>query len=685
MRRIRVLALTLFSVAAVGLAAAQEGARPQFGKWGVDLSAIDPSVKPGDDFFTYTTGSWMKATTIAPDRQNAGSFSDLQILSDERLRDIFVDLESRAASRLSPEEIKLRDLYHAFVDTDGIEKRGLAAVRKDLDRIANISDRDGVARVMGSIPLAIDTPYNIGIDIDAKDPNVYVVDVLAGGLGMPGRDYYLSDEKNLVTARNAYRDYAAHMLQLAGLDQPEQRAKDILALETRIAGTHWNRADLNDADKKYNPMPISKLKALAPEFRWDIFFEEAGIPQRTASGSERTIVAVQNTAFPPLAKIFAETPIPVWRDYLTLHYLHAIAFLLPKQFDETDFAFYGGVLTGRTQEPDRQTLAVQQADSMMGEALGKMYVAKYFSPQAKAKAQALVSNVLKAYAESIKSLDWMSPETKARALEKLALFTPKIGYPDVWRDYSAYQVSPTDPVGNFQRGTLFEWKRQMARIDQPTDHSEWGITPPTINAYYQASFNDIVFPAAILQPPFFDPNADDAVNYGAIGAVVGHEISHGFDEQGSKYDGHGRLVNWWTPADRANFESRTKALAAQFDKYEVMPGLFVRGNNTIDEDIADLSGLEIALKAYHLSLNGKSAPVIDGNTGDQRFFLGYGQMWRYKYRDSNLRTQVMGNVHAPAQYRVIGTTRNLDAWYDAFAIKSDDKYYLPPDKRITLW
>ena len=681
----RVLVLALFSIAVAGIATAQDARHPQFGTWGVDLSSLDKSIKPGDDFYSYTSGNWVKNATIAPDRINAGVFQDLQILSEDRLKDIFVELERRPEAQLSPEERKLRDLYHAIVDTDSIEQRGLGPVRKDLDRLQNISDRESVARALGSITLAIDSPFNIGIDIDAKDSNTYLVDIPSSGLGMPGREYYLSSEKTLVAVRNAYRNYVAKMLQLAGMIRTEQRAEDVLTLETRIAEAHWNYEDLIDPNKTYNPMPISMLKSLAPEFPWDAFFDEAEVPQRTASGRERIVVAVENTAFPKLAKIFAETPIAIWRDYLTLHYLHAIALLLPKRFSDADFAFYGNVITSRKQEPDRRILGVQLTDGLMGEALGKIYVTKYFLPEAKAKAQTLVGNILKAYEGSIQSLTWMSPETKARALDKLAHFAAKIGYPDTWREYSGYQVSATDPVGNFQRGALFEWRRRISRVDQPVDHNEWSTTPPTTNAYYQASLNDIVFPAALLQPPLFDPSADDAVNYGAIGAVIGHEISHGFDERGSQYDGLGRLVNWWTPVDRTNFEARAKALGAQFDKYEGLPGLFVSGKNTIDEDIADLTGLEIALKAYHLSLNGKPAPVIDGYTGDQRFFLSFGQIWRAKYRDDNLRIQVMGNVHAPGQFRVIGTTRNIDAWYDAFGIKPGDKYYLPPEQRITLW
>jgi putative endopeptidase len=402
-------------------------------------------------------------------------------------------------------------------------------------------------------------------------------------------------------------------------------------------------------------------------------------------GNERYVIVAEKSAFGPLAKIFAETPVSTWRDYLIVHYLHAFSAYLPKRFDDLDFSFYGTVLGGRTQQLDRRTRGVHLLDNLMGEALGKLYVARYFPPEAKAKADALVANLLKAYQADIETLDWMSPATRQRALEKLHLFTPKIGYPTKWRDYSAYDVVAGDIIGNVQRGALFEWNRDVARINKPVDKGEWGMTPSTINAYYNPSFNEIVFPAAILQPPFFDPNADDAVNYGAIGAVIGHEISHGFDDQGSKYDGKGVFQDWWTKQDRANFDARTRALVQQYDAFEPLPGLHVIGANTLGENIADNAGLAIALKAYHIALGGKPAPVLNGYTGDQRFFLSFGQVWRTKMRDSAIRTQTLSNEHTVPEFRVIGPTRNQDAWYDAFDVKPGETYYLPPVERVHLW
>jgi putative endopeptidase len=654
------------------------------GTWGVDLAGMNTSVKPGDNFFEYVNGGWLKTAVIPADRSSTGSFQNLQILSEKRMREIVDGLEARPYDQLSPEERKLRDLYDAFLDQKQIEDRGLQPVRADLRYIAHLKTKADVARAMGSVKLGTESIFNVGIGIDDKNPNAYSVNLSQSGLGLPDRDYYLLDDKALAAVRDAYKKYLADMLTLAGFKNAEARAAAIFAVETEIAKASWARADRRDEDKVYNPMAYGDLKKLAPLFAWDAFFAEPGIPTRGPKGARQVIVA-EKSAFPLLAKIFAKTPVSVWRDYLTVHYLHSYAPYLPQKFDDTDFAFYGTVLGGRTAQLDRPTRGVHLLDRALGEALGKLYVAKYFPPEAKAKAQALVANLLKAYEQDIQTLDWMSDATKQKALEKIREFTPKLGYPDKWRDYSALAVARDDLVGNIQRSNLFDWNRDLKRLDEPTDRTEWGMTPPTINAYYNPSWNEIVFPAAILQPPFFDPNADDAVNYGGIGAVIGHEISHGFDDQGSKYTGKGVFEVWWTPDDRKNFDARTAALTAQYDAYESLPGLHIIGKNTLGENIGDLSGLSIALKAYHLSLDGKPAPVLDGFSGDQRVFLGLGQIWRAKYRDNAVRTQTLSNEHSPAPFRVIGSTRNVDAWYDAFGVKPGDKYYLAPDQRVRLW
>ncbi len=668
----------------LGLVAALAQDAPRFGSWGVDLAAMDKSVRPGDNFSDYVTGAWARNAVIPPDRTRIGGFTDLQILSEKRLRAILDELHTRPAARLSADERKLRDFYDSFMDTARIEADGLKPLQKDLAEIAALKTPEDVARMMASPRISAGSLYGYGIGIDDKHPNNYSLNLAQAGLGLPDRDYYLSDNPELVKTREAYRKYLADMMALGGLTDTQARADRVLALETEIAKVQWNRADRRDADKIYNPMPVAELKRLAPEFPWDAFLKETGIPLTTPSGPRQVIVA-EKTAFEPLAKVFAATPVATWRDYLTVHYLHSMASYLPKKFDDLDFAMFGTTLGGATQQLDRPTRAIHLLDGDMGEALGKVYVARYFPPEAKAKADTLVANLLKAMEQDIQTLDWMSPATKAKALEKVRQFTPKIGYPSKWRDYSALRIVRGDLVGNVQRALLFDYNRQVSRINRPVDRTEWGMTPSTINAYYNPSFNEIVFPAAILQPPFFDPKADDAVNYGAIGAVIGHEISHGFDDQGSKYDGKGVFQDWWTKEDRAAFDKRTAQLVAQYDAFEPLPGLHVIGKNTLGENIADNAGLAIALKAYHLSLGGKPAPVIDGYTGDQRFFLGFGQVWRSKMRESRIRTLTLSNEHTVDMFRPIGATRNLDAWYDAFSVTPDQKYYLPPDQRVKLW
>ena len=493
-------------------ALAQDG--PKLGKWGIDLAAMDKSVLPGNDFFDYVNGGWLKTATIPPDRSSTGSFQDLQILSEERLKTIVSDLAAKPESQLTVEEKKLHDLYDAFEDTAAIEAAGLGPVQQDLDYLEGLKTHADVARAMASVKLSTQSIYGIGVGVDDKHPDNYSVNLVQSGLGMPDRDYYLKDDPALVKTRDAYRKYLTDMLTLAGMSDAAARAGRILALETEIAKVQWNRADRRDADKIYNPMPVSALKTLAPDFDWDSFLAETHIPLTKPDGSERQVIVAEKTAFAPLGTIFKNTPVSTWRDYLVVHYLHTFAAYLPKRFDDLSFSFYGTVLGGRTQQLDRKTRGVHLLDNLIGEALGKLYVARYFPPQAKAKADELVANLLKAYEADIRTLDWMSPATREKALEKLHLFTPKIGYPTKWRDYSALTITRQDLIGDVQRAGEFEWNREVARINQPVDKAEWGMTPSTINAYYNPSFNEIVFPAAILQAPFFDPKADDAVNYG---------------------------------------------------------------------------------------------------------------------------------------------------------------------------
>jgi len=680
---IAVALLAAVSIGAVG-AAKVSATHTKYGTWGVDLSAMDLSVKPGDNFFDYVNGNWLKTAEIPADRSATGAFQDLRILSETRMRAILDALDHDPFGRLTSEQKKLRDFYDAFMDQKQIEDRGLAPAQGDLATIGALQTPEDVARAMGNPKLPTAAPFDLGINVDPKKPRAYAIILRQSGIGMPNRDYYLSNDPSIVQTRDAYKKYLATMLGLAGTGDAERRAADVYAVEAKIAEAQWPNADRRNVDKTYNPMTVPELEQMAPKFPWQAYFEAAGISLQSPHG-ERQVIVGEKSAFPKLAEIFAETPVAVWRDYLTIHYLHNLAAVLPKRIDDTNFAFYGAVIEGDQKQLDRATRAVHLIDDNLGEALGKLYVAKYFPPAAKAKGEQLVANLLKAYDADIRTLSWMTEATRQKALEKLHQFTPHIGYPEKWRDYSTYEVSRDALLQNVENGAVFEWKRRLKRLDEPVDRSEWGMSPPTVNAYYTSVFNAIFFPAAILQPPFFDPNADDAVNYGGIGAVIGHEISHGFDDQGSKFDGTGELNNWWTPEDRKNFEARTGQLVAQYNSYEPLPGFHVNGAFTLGENIGDLAGLTIAWKAYHISLNGREPPVRDGFTADQRFFLSFGQIWRSKFREGALRARVLSDPHSPGEFRAIGATRNLDPWYDAFHVTPDQKYYLAPENRVHLW
>jgi predicted metalloendopeptidase len=672
--------ISLLAMAALSLGASSP---PHVAPWGVNLDYIDRDLKPGQDFFTYANGGWLKTATIPPDRPAAGVGMELSIQNEGRLKEIVADLHTR--TDLTPEETKLRDFYDAFTDENQIEAQGLKPAAKDLASIAAARTPEDVARLIGTPGLPVGGPFAMFITADDKNPDAYVVHFSQSGLGMPDRDYYLRPDASLVKTRDAYKQYLAQMLTFAGVTNADARAASVYAMEERIARVHWPAADRRDADKTYNPMTIPELKKLAPDYPWEAQLTAGGISLRTAHG-DRMVIVGEASAFPEIAKIFADTPIPVWRDFLTVRYLHALAPHLGKKIDATDFAFYGTTIQGRTQQLDRATRGARLLDNQMGEALGKIYVRKYFPPESKEKVRQLVDNLLAAYDEDIKTLDWMTPETRTKALDKLHHFTVKVGYPDHWRDYSALEIRRDALVEDVKNAQIFEWNREVKRLDQPVDKTEWGMTPPTVNAYYNQSANEIVFPAGILQAPDFDPAADDAVNYGAIGAVIGHEISHGFDDQGSKYDGQGVLRSWWTDVDRKNFQTRIDALALQYDQYEPLPGIHVNGKLTLGENMADLAGLVIANKAYHISLHGKPAPVLDGYSGDQRFYLAFAQSWRSKVKDETTRQRLLSNPHSPAEYRVNGVVRNDDGWYAAFPqVTPADAYYIPPDRRVHLW
>jgi putative endopeptidase len=670
--------LAAFGLAPMTAQAEAPAAAPRIGAWGFDIAGMDTSVKPGDDFFTYAGGNWMKANPIPADRSRWGSFD---VLDDQADKDTRAIIEDVAKQENAPGSIpqKIADYYKAYMDEAAIEAAGLTAIQGDLDAIAALSTTGEVAAFMADPNRPGNAPIGMGIGLDEKDPNNYSVDIGQGGLGLPDRDFYLKDEERFKTIRAAYEAYIAKMLGLAGIAEPEAKAKSIVALETKIAEIHWPREKRRNRDLTYNPKTREELKAFAPGFDWDAAFASYGIP----AGQDKFILS-EADAVQGLAKMFGETPVEDWKTYLTFHTLRGYAALLPKAFDDANFDFYGRTLNGQEQQRDRWKRAVDATSGALGEAIGQIYVERHFPESSKKMMVELVENLRTVWKGRIEALDWMGADTKKMAIEKLMAMRVKVGYPDKWRDYSALEVKADDPVGNAKRAALFEHNRDLARLGKPTDRDEWYMAPQTVNAYYNPVFNEIVFPAAILQAPFFDPNADPAINYGGIGGVIGHEIGHGFDDQGSKSDAQGVLRDWWTPEDKANFEAKSAALADQFSQFEPLPGLKMNGRLTLGENSADLAGLTVAFEAYKLSLGGQEAPVLDGFTGEQRVFLGWSQVWRNNVREEALKNSLPTAVHSPGRFRTLGPLRNIDAWYKAFNIESG-AMAVPEDQRVRIW
>ncbi|WP_084445496.1 M13 family metallopeptidase [Sphingomonas sp. TDK1] len=651
--------------------AAAASGKPAYGTYGFDTAGMDRSVRPGDDFYAYANGTWAKNTAIPADQSNYGAFNLLDDLSKERTHAILEAAKGDAGS-------KIGTAYATYLDTATIDAKGLAPIKPWLDQIKGVTSKDAMSALYAQASRnGVPVPFGAFVGQDDKEPEVYALSMFQSGLGLPDRDYYLSSDAKLVETRAAYGKHLTNLLALAGEPDAAARAAAIVAFETEIAKVSWTRADSRDANKTYNKLSLAQLKEQAPGFDFASFFKGIGAPVDS-------VIVAQPSAVTGIAKLIAATPVAVLRDQLIVRSLSAYSDVLPSNIDKEVFAFEGTTLSGTPEQQVRWKRAVDFTTGALSDEVSKIYVAKFFPPETKAAADRLVKNVIAAMDARIDKLDWMAPETKVKAHEKLAAFTPKIGYPDRWRDYSALKITAGDAFGNSLRANQWQHDENVGHLGKPLQRWEWGMTPMTINAYANFGMVEIVFPAAILQPPFFDPKADPAVNYGGIGAVIGHELSHHFDDQGAKYNKEGRLTDWWTPADVAAFKQRTDALAAQYDAYTPLPGMHVNGRLTLGENTADLAGLSVAHDAYLKSLGGKPAPVIAGTTGDQRFYLGWAQVWRRNYREANLRQRLLTDPHAPSEQRT-WVVRNLDPWYAAFKPAPADKLYLSPEKRVRIW
>ena len=645
--------------------------KPEYGTFGFDTAGMDKSVAPGDDFFEYANGTWAKNTPIPADKARYGMFNVLDDLSKERTRAIIEEQSKDPNS-------KIGNAYQSFMDEAAVEAKGLTPLDPWLNQVRSVSSKAALAKLYAQgDEIGISAPFRMFVGQDDKAPDKYALTMIQGGIGMPDRDYYLSTDPKLVETRNKYLDHLTNVLTLAGEKNARPRAQAILDLETRVAKAHWTRAASRDADKTYNMMSLGQLQKRAPGFDF------AALVHGIGANVDNVIVA-QPSAFTGEAAAIAHAPLSVLKDQLLVRSIDSYASYLPKAFDQERFSFYGTTLSGVPQQEPRWKRAVNFTTGVMGDDVSRLYVAKYFPPATKAAADQLVHNVISAMDHRIDQLEWMSPETKAKAHQKLAAFTPKIGYPSQWRDMSGLVIDRNDLLGNAMRSNQFDHAYEVGKLGGPIRRWEWGMTPMEINAYANFGMVEIVFPAAILQPPFFDPNADPAVNYGGIGAVIGHELSHHFDDQGAKYDLTGKLIDWWTPGDTKQFTARLDKYEQQINAYEPLPGMHVNGKLTMGENVADLAGLTVAHDAYIASLNGAPPPVIDGITADQRFYLGWAQVWRCNSREAALRQQLLVDPHSPCPVRT-DVVRNMDPWYSAFGVQPGQKLYLAPADRVRIW
>jgi putative endopeptidase len=653
---------------------------------GIDLSGMDKSTNPGDDFFAYANGGWMKATEIPADRSSYG-VSDVLV---EEVNKRTADLIKEASKSVNdPVARQVGDCYDAFMDENAIESKGLSPLKFELDEINGIADRNALARLLGSQLRAdvdalnstnfyTDRLFGIWVSPDFNNPTHNVPYLLQGGLGLPDRDNYLGTAKDNVELQAKYREHIAAVLKLAQVPDADAKAGRIYDLERLIATAHTSRTDSEDVHKANNPWPRQSFAVKAPGLDWASFFKAAGL------SDQPTIIVWHPGGVTGISALVGNQPLDVWKEYLTFHAIDRSSGLLPKPFALERFKFYGTTLNGTPQQSERWKRAVNFTSGTLGDAVGKLYVKRYFPPEAKAKIQAMVIDIIAAFGRRIDDLTWMSPATKAKAKAKLGTLYVGVGYPEHWRDYSGLKIVKDDPLGNAVRSELFDYQWTLSKLRQPVDKTEWWMTPQTVNAVNLPIQNGLNFPAAILSPPFFDPNADPVENFGSIGATIGHEISHSFDDQGSQFDAYGRLLNWWTPQDADHFRAAADRLAAEFDAYEPLPGLHVNGKLTLSENIADVAGLAAAFDAYRRAYNGKPAPDAQGLTGDQRFFVAYAQSWRSKWRPELLRTLLTTDGHAPDEFRA-DTVRNIDAWYQAFDVQPQRKLYLAPAARARVW
>lgn len=662
--------ITLVAGSILAPVAGAAPAKPTYGSFGFDSAGMNKAVKPGDDFYEYANGRWARNTAIPADRSNFGMFTVLEELSMSR---------SHAILDKAKPGTRIGDFYTSFMDEKTVDAAGIAPLTPTLKSIEALGDKSAVSAKMGALLRdGMVTPFLVYIDQDDKNPESYIAIMRQRGLGMPDRDYYLKTDAEIAKTRAAYQAYVAQLLTLAGEQQAEQRAAQVIAFETELAKVQWTRVDSRDSSKTYNKWQRADFVKNAPGFDWDAYFKAAGLD------GQGTFLVGQPTAFAGMAKAIEAAPLGVLKDYLLVATINTHAPYLSKAFVDAEFGFNQTVLSGTPQNSDRWKRGVTLVKNLIGEDLGQKYVKAHFTPETKAAADELVRNIIAAMGKRIDGLSWMAPETKIKARAKLAAFMPKIGYPSKWRDYAGLEIRRGDLLGNVMRANAFDWQRNLNKLGKPIDRTEWQMTPMEINAYANFGMNEIVFPAAILQPPFFDPHADPAINYGGIGAVIGHEISHHFDDQGAKYDMHGRLAEWWTPEDIRNFNALTAQIVKQYDGYEPLPGMHVQGALTQGENIADLAGLTVAYEAYHISLKGRKAPVIDGFSGDQRFYLGWAQVWRRNYREANLRQRLLTDPHSPSVQRS-WVVRNLDPFYPAYGVKAGEKLYLSPAERIRIW